>query len=102
MDLQALSQMLSSGFQPQVEVHAVDPSIYLIYCKIGEQLKPLLRRDGSILKYRSRSAATRDLREAGLKTVEFVHRSAFEEMIGVAESAQPTEHRERIKLTTTS
>ena len=102
MDLQALSQMLSSGFQPQVEVHAVDPSIYLIYCKIGEQLKPLLRRDGSILKYRSRSAATRDLREAGLKTAEFVHRSAFEEMIGVAENGQPTEHRERINLTTTS
>ena len=102
MDLQAISQMLSRGLQPRVEVHAVDPSIYLIYCKIGEQLKPLLRRDGSILKYRSRSAATRDLREAGLKNVEFVHRSAFEEMIGVAENAQPTEHRERIKLTTTS
>ena len=102
MDLQAISQMLSRGLQPHVEVHAVDPSIYLIYCKIGEQLKPLLRRDGSILKYRSRSAATRDLREAGLKNVEFVHRSAFEEMIGVAENAQPTEHRERIKLTTTS
>ena len=102
MDLQAISQMLSRGLQPSVEVHAVDPSIYLIYCKIGEQLKPLLRRDGSILKYCSRSAATRDLREAGLKNVEFVHRSAFEEMIGVAENAQPTEHRERIKLTTTS
>ena len=102
MDLQAISQMLSRGLQPSVEVHAVDPSIYLIYCKIGEQLKPLLRRDGSILKYRSRSAATRDLREAGLKNVEFVHRSAFEEMIGVAENGQPTVHRERIKLTTTS
>lgn len=99
MDLDALATLLSNGFEPQVEVHAIDPSIYLIYCRIGEQLKPLLSADGNFLKYPSRSAATQQLRKAGLRRVDFVHRSAYEEMIGFEHSAQPTEHRETLKLT---
>ena len=99
MDLDALSALVTNGFEPQTEVHAIDPSIYLIYCRIGEQLKPLLKADGNFLKYPSRSAATQQLRKAGVRRVDFVHRSAYEEMIGFEHSTQPTEHRETLNLT---
>ena len=99
MDLDALSSLVGNGFEPQVEVHAIDPSIYLIYCRISEQLKPLLKADGNFLKYPSRGAAIQQLRKAGLRRVDFVHRSAYEEMIGFEHSAQPTEHRETLNLT---
>jgi hypothetical protein len=99
MDLDALSALVSSGFEPKIEVHAIDPSIYLIYCRIGEQLKPLLKADGNFLKYPSRSKAIQQLRKTGLRRVDFVHRSAYEEMIGFEHSTQPTEHRETLNLT---
>ena len=99
MDLDALSALVSNSFEPQVEVHAIDPSIYLIYCRISEQLKPLLKADGNFLKYPSRSAAIQQLRKAGLRRVDFVHRSAYEAMIGFEHRTQPTEHRETLHLT---
>lgn len=102
MDLEALSALLSNGFEPQVEVHAVDPSIYLIYCRIGKQLEPLQTADGNFLKYPSRSAATQQLRKAGLRRADFVHRSAYEEMIGSEQNTEPTEHRETLVLAPTS
>ena len=102
MDLREFSGLLNRGFAPAVEVHAVDPGIYLIYCRISEQLTPLLDAGGNCLKYRSRSAATQHLRKIGVRKMDFVHRSAFEELIGVNENAQPTEHRETLRLDTST
>jgi hypothetical protein len=34
MTLQELSAMITNGFEPMVEVHSIDPSIYLIFCCI--------------------------------------------------------------------
>ena len=98
MDVRKLSALLSDGSAPAVEVHAIDPSIYLVYCRIDEQLTPLLDARGHRLKYRSRSAAMQYLRKTGVRTVDFVHRSAFEEMIGINHNARPTEHRETLTL----
>ena len=97
MDLQALSQMLSRGSQPQVEVHAVDPSIYLIFCCQDDERAPLKAANGDNLIFRSRNRAFDALRDIGVKQADFVHKSAFDEMVGVGDGI-PTEHRETIIL----
>ena len=98
MTLQELSAMITNGFEPMVEVHSIDPSIYLIFCCINDQRQPLLTSAGDTLKCRSRSAPLDQLRETGLHQADFVHRNAYDEMIGFSHDNRPTEHRETVKL----
>ena len=98
MNLRELSSLVKRNSFPEMEIHSVDPNIYLIYSRSANQLTPLRDSAGNRLKFRSRSAAANCLRETGIRVVDFVHRSAFEEMIGFEQGSQPTEHRETIKL----
>lgn len=99
MTLDDLSTTISNGFDPKVEVHSVDPSIYLIFCCVGEQRHPLLTaQGGDTLRFPSRHAALNKLRDAGVRHADFVHRSAYEEMIGFSHGNAKTEHRESITL----
>ena len=54
-------------------------------------------RRGINLVFRSRSKAFDTLREMGVKSADFVHKSAFDEMVGVGDGT-PTEHGETVTL----
>ena len=80
-----------------IEVHSIDPSIYLIYCCQDGERAPLKAANGDNLIFRSRTKAFDALREIGVKQADFVHKSAFDEMVGVGDGT-PTEHRETVLL----
>ena len=98
MTLPELSTMITHGFEPKVEVHGVDPSIYLIFCFIDGRRQPLQNSDGESIKCPSRRVALDHLRRVGLRRVDVVHHRAYEEMIGFDNDGAPTEHREAITL----
>jgi len=81
-----------------LEVHAVDPMIYLVFAASGESLLPVSGRLGKRLSFPSRSAALHALREAGITSVTFVHRSAYGEMVGLADQGETNELRQVIPL----
>ena len=81
-----------------IEVHAVDPMIYVVFRRMGEQLEPVVDEKGTTLAFRSRYAALTALREAGVDELDFVHRSAYGEMVGIDDQSGSNEFRERVKL----
>ena len=93
-----LSAAVDAGFRPALEVHGVDPSTYLVFQRDGDALNPILDERGRTLTFRSRSAAFDSLRAVGISQADFVHRTAFEEMIGVGAKGVKTEHRETVRL----
>ena len=95
MQLTDLKQLTRAGKAPAVEVHSIDPSIYLIFC--CDNRAPIKGPNGDNLMFRSRSKAFEALRDAGIRHADFVHRSAFDEMVGVGDG-KTTEHRESIAL----
>lgn len=97
MQLTDLKQLTRAGEAPAIEVHSIDPSIYLIFCGNGDNRAPIKAPNGDNLIFRSRSKAFDALRDAGIQRADFVHRSAFDEMVGVGDG-RPTEHRESIAL----
>ncbi len=101
MQLNEIKALVTPDTKLDLEVHGIDPSIYLIfYCRDGERT-PIKDRGGKNLTFRSRSKAFDALRDAGVQRAEFVHRSAFDEMVGVGDGT-PTEHREQINLSSTT
>ena len=96
--LNELTRLAAAGAALPVEVHAVDPMIYVLFLRRGEHLDPMQDGRGTSLQYRSRHAALKALREAGLAEVDFVHRSAYGEMIGVEGTSSDTELRQTIRL----
>ena len=100
MQLNEIKALVTRDTNLEMEVHGIDPSIYLIfYCRDSERT-PIKDRDGKNLMFRSRSRAFDALRDAGVQRADFVHRSAFDEMVGVGDGS-PTEHREQISLSST-
>ena len=100
MQLNEIKALVTRDTNLDMEVHGIDPSIYLIfYCRDGERT-PVKDRDGKNLTFRSRTRAFNALRDAGVQRADFVHRSAFDEMVGVGDGT-PTEHREQINLSFT-
>ena len=91
-----LKDLISRNTAPDLEVHGVDPSIYLIFSCKADTRAPIKDSRGNNLTFRSRSKAFDALREIGVKRADFVHKSAFDEMVGVGEGT-PTEHRETVK-----
>ncbi len=81
-----------------LEVHAVDPMIYLVFAACGTNLLPVTGKGGKRLRFPSRFAALHKLREAGVTSVTFVHRSAYGEMVGLADQGETTEMRQIISL----
>ncbi|MCR9259945.1 MAG: DUF6482 family protein [Pseudomonadaceae bacterium] len=84
--------------QALLEVHAVDPMIYLVFAALGDKLLPVTGKRGKRLSFPSRFAALHALREAGIASVTFVHRSAYGEMVGLADQGETNELRQVIAL----
>lgn len=99
MTLEELSTLLTSGAHVNLEVHALDPMLYVAYLREGEKRTPLREAGGDVLHFRSRYAAQRALRDAGAAAATFIHRSAYGEMIGMDTAGQETELREIMVLT---
>ena len=98
MTLEDIETLITTGTTPALEVHSVDPAMYLIFRRDGERLLPLQDSRGQALKYPSRYAALKKLADCGVDEVTFLHRSAYGEMIGLAGEAQPNELSERLNL----
>lgn len=81
-----------------IEVHGVDPMIYLIFAVLDSKLVPVAGKEGKRLCFPSRYAALHTLREAGITAVTFVHRSAYGEMVGLDDAGQTNEMRQIIPL----
>jgi hypothetical protein len=97
MMLNELKDLVAQNTAPNLEVHGVDPSIYLIYRCAANTRAPIKDGRGNNLTFRSRSKAFDALRDIGVKRADFVHKSAFDEMVGVGDGT-PTEHREKVNL----
>lgn len=98
MTLSDLSKRISQGQNPAIEVHSFEPSLYLLFLREGDQLRPIQDSRGETLKYFSRSKALKPLREIGLDSAEFVHQTAYAEMIGIPGDRSQTELRQTIVL----
>lgn len=81
-----------------LEVHAVDPMIYMVFEARGERLIPMVNKNGKSVSFPSRFAALSALKDAGVQTVSFVHRSAYGDMVGLDDAAGDTELRQQLKL----
>ena len=97
MQLTELRQLIRADEPLLIEVHSIDPNIYLIFCCVGENRAPIKAPNGDNLIFRSRRKAFDALRDLNVQRADFVHRSAFDEMVGVGDGT-PTEHRESIAL----
>ena len=97
MHLNQLKQLMKNQKSLTVEVHSIDTSIYLIFCCQDDEQTTLKAANGDNLIFRSRKRACNALRNIGVKQADFVHKSAFDEMVGVGDGT-PTEHRETIIL----
>ena len=82
----------------KLEVHAVDPMIYMVFAAAEQRLTPLVNKNGKSVSFPSRFAALSALKDAGVQTVSFVHRSAYGDMVGLDDVAGDTELRQQLKL----
>lgn len=98
MTLRELERLTAGGGSAEIEVHGVDPMIYLIFQRFGERLTPVIARSGSTAQFTSRHAALKALAAIGLDEVTFVHRSAYGEMIGTDGGADSTELLQRVRI----
>ena len=97
MRLNELKQLMRNQKSLTVEVHSIDTSVYLIFCCQDDEQAPLKAANGDNLIFRSRKRAFNALRDIGVEQADFVHKSAFDEMVGVGDGTH-TEHRETIIL----
>jgi hypothetical protein len=98
MTLRELERLIAGRGFAEIEVHAVDPVIYLIFQRFGERLTPVTARSGETARYTSRYAALKAMAAIGLDEVIFVHRSAYGEMIGSEGDAEATELRQQVRI----
>ena len=98
MTLDELTQRISADRAPAVELRAVELSLYIPFTIEDEQRTPLQDRRGDSLAYPSRYAALKALATTGLRAVEVVHISAYDEMVGVDSVPGQSEMREPVNL----
>ena len=97
MTLQEIRNLVAAGGHVSIEVHAVDLAIYQVFQRFSGRLIPVTDRKKSV-RFPSRYAALKALAELGLDEVEFVHRSAYGEMIGTESPFGETELRQRVGI----
>jgi len=98
MTLEELRSLIAAGDQVELEVHGLDPMLYVVYRVEQGRLAVLCDARGATLKYRSRYAAQRALADCGASRATFVHRSAYGEMVGLDTVGAATELREPLLL----
>ena len=97
MTLKEIANLISAGGHISLEVHAVDPAIYQVFQRFSGRLVPVMDKDQS-LRFPSRFSALKALADLGLDEVDFVHRSAYGEMIGMETPHDQTELRQRVQI----
>ncbi len=97
MTLKEIDNLLKAGGHVRIEVHAVDPSIYQVFQRFSGRLTPVSDK-GRNVRFPSRFAALKTLADLGLDEVDFVHRSAYGEMIGADSPYEQTELRQRTRI----
>ena len=97
MTLQEIRKLTSAGGHISIEVHAVDLAIYQVFQRFSGRLTPVTDK-GRNVRLPSRFSALKTLAELGLDEVEFVHRSAYGEMIGMETPFGETELRQTVRI----
>ena len=97
MTLKEIETLMKAGGHVAIEVHAVDLSIYQIFQAFSGRLIPVTSKGKNAL-FRSRFSALKALADLGLDEVDFVHRSAYGEMIGIESPFNQTELRQRVRI----
>jgi uncharacterized protein DUF6482 len=82
----------------KIELHGIDLSYYVIYVVDGDALTPVVDKNGASLRFHSQHAARMALKEIGVTQFDFVHRSAYDEMVGLQTEGSDTEMRLTVKL----
>jgi hypothetical protein len=95
--LKEIRNLVGAGGHISIEVHAVDLAIYQVFQRFSGRLTPVTDKNKSV-RFPSRYAALKALAELGLDEVEFVHRSAYGEMIGTESPFGETELRQRVRI----
>lgn len=98
MTIEELTVMMTSGVHLDIEIHAVNPMVYVVYQQFAGRRSPLRNASGESVQFRSRYAALSALANAGVRKATFIHRSAYGEMIGLDGAVGETELRETIHL----
>ncbi len=98
MHLNGLKNAIARNEAVQVELHAAEQVLYIPFLRNGDSLQPL-HANNTTLTFPSRSKALVALAQTGLRSVDFVHRSSYGEMIGTEGSIANTEFRQRVDLT---
>ena len=98
MTIDDLQRLCASADAPALEIHGLDPMLYVVYRVDGPSPEALLDRRGNTQRFRSRYAAQRALAECGARRAVFVHRSAYGEMVGLQDVGAETELRETLYL----
>jgi len=98
MNLKELESLARAGGEAIIEIHSIEPSIYLVYQRFGERLMPVADDTGSQACFNSSYASFKALAGLGVTEVAFVHRSAYGEMIGIETPHNDTELRQIVSL----
>ena len=98
LTLDGLAARVRGSDTPALELRGVDPMIYVIYALQHDSRAPIVDRNGKALAFRSRGAALEALRECGVTSIDFVHRSSYGEMVGLEEPPGSNELRERLVI----
>ena len=65
MQLSEIKQLMGDQKSLTIEVHSIDPSIYLIFCRQDDKRASLKAANGDNLVFRSRNSAFDALRDIG-------------------------------------
>jgi hypothetical protein len=99
MTLEDLQKLFAAGGAPELEIHGLDPMLYVVYVVVAGKPVVLVDAKGATLRFRGRYAAQRALADCGAQRATFVHRSAYGEMVGLDDGGADTELRETLLLT---
>jgi hypothetical protein len=97
MTIDELTDRIAAGNPPELEVHSLAPSMYVVFCLAGDQRSPLTDAAGT-RRFTSRYAALQELQAVGVDRIDFVHRSAYDEMVNAPGSGTGNEFREPVDL----
>ena len=96
MQLKELAAAVEAGQSPTVELHALEQVVYVAFVVENGERKPIKAPRGQTMQWPGRYQAMRVLASTGLSSLEFVHRTGYDEMIGSAGSQ--AEMREQLSL----
>ena len=98
MQIKQLAPQLALDATAIVELHAIDPIVYVLYLSNSLGRQPVKDKKGKTIIYRSQNAARKDLIDNSVTTFDFVHMTAYDEIVGMPEWGARQEQRRTVKL----